>query len=220
MGRETLMPIIVPDSEANNEVTEYLAAQRYTRSQVFDEPCPVPKEPGVYGWWFRTVPRGIDVSGCVQRDGLTLLYTGISPGPPPTNGKGPSRENLHRRITYHFGARSANAEGSTLRKTLGILLADELGLELRRVGSGRRRTFAAGEAVLTQWMAEQALVSWLCRPEPWILEDELIDILDVPLNLKGNTSNAFYPQLKRARREAALNAKRLPVLAAYGRNDS
>jgi hypothetical protein len=165
----------MPESQVNEEVAEYLAAQLFTRSQVFDEPCPVPTAPGVYGWWFRTVPtNAIDISGCVRRDDLTLLYTGISPGPPPINGKGPSRENLRRRITYHFGARSANAEGSTLRKTLGILLADELGLELRRVGSGRRRTFAAGEAVLTQWMAEHALVSWVCSTEPWVLEDELI----------------------------------------------
>ena len=53
-----------------------------------------------------------------------------------------------------------------LRKTLGVLVSDELGLELRRVGSGGRRTFAAGEAVLTRWMAERAVVSWVVHPEP------------------------------------------------------
>jgi hypothetical protein len=36
---------------------------------------------------------------------------------------------------------TGNAEGSTLRKTLGCLLADELGIQLRRVGSGKGMTF-------------------------------------------------------------------------------
>lgn len=78
---------------------------------------------------------------------------GISPKRPPTNGRPPSRENLQSRIRYHF---RGNAEGSTLRLTLGCLL----GLELRRVGSGKRLTFAAGEARLTQWLADNARVCW------------------------------------------------------------
>ena len=40
------------------------------------------------------------------------------------------------RIRYHF---RGNAEGSTLRLTLGCLLIKPLGIELRRVGSGKRR---------------------------------------------------------------------------------
>jgi GIY-YIG catalytic domain len=161
-------------------------------------------------WWFRAVPADIDISGCVQRDGLTLLYAGISLKRPPANGKPPSSQNLRQRITYHY---CGNAEGSTLRKTLGVLLANELGIELRRVGSGRRRTFGrTGEALLTDWMANHALVSWMVHPQPWLLEKALIDTLDLPLNLQDNKHNAFHANLTRRRAEAEKKARELPVL--------
>jgi hypothetical protein len=106
-----------------------------------------------------------------------------------------------------------NAEGSTFRKTLGVLLAGELGIELRRVSSGTRRTFSTvGEAALTHWMTDNALVSWVVRPEPWVVEVELIATFDVPLNLQGNAHNWFYPELKRLRAEAEQNARNLPVV--------
>jgi hypothetical protein len=156
------------------------------------------------------IPGPIDVSGCQHRDGLTLLYTGISPTRPPTNVKPPSSQNLHQRIRNHY---SGNAESSTLRKTLGVLLADELGIELRRIGSGTRRTFGKhGEEVLTNWMAHNALVSWLVHPQPWILESELINTLDLPLNLQDNKHNAFHADLTRIRAEAEKRARELPVL--------
>jgi len=44
--------------------------------------------------------------------------------------------------------------------TLGCLLSEELDIELRRVGSGKRMTFAEGEGVLSQWMADNAFVCW------------------------------------------------------------
>jgi hypothetical protein len=102
-----------------------------------------------------------------------------------------------------------------LRKSLGVLLAKDLGIELRRIGSGERSTFAGGEAVLTQWMAEHTLVSWVVRQEPWHFEDKLIASLDVPLNIQGNKRNAYYSELKRRRREAAVNAGKLRVLKEW-----
>ena len=139
--------------EFEKYLAEYLTARPLTCDEVLSRPCPVPRSPGVYGWWFRTVPADIDVSHCAHREGLTLLYTGISPKRPPVNGKPPSSRNLRQRITYHY---NGNAEGSTLRKTLGVLLADELGIELRRVGSGTRRTFGQrGESLLSNWMANK-----------------------------------------------------------------
>jgi hypothetical protein len=119
-------------------------------------------------------------------------------------------------VRYHFGGvTGASAEGSTLRKSLGVLLPGDLGVELRRVGSGQRRTFAGGEAVLTQWMAENALVSWLVRPDPWLFEEELIANLDLPLNLQGNNDNAFYPELTRIRKAAIAKSNKLRILAEW-----
>ncbi len=124
------------DSQRVTDVKDFLAARPFTRDEVFSDPCPVPEQAGVQGWWFRTLPGDIDVSGCEQRDGLTLLFVGSSSGPPPASGERPSTPDLRKRIRYHFGGGSADAEGSTLRKTLGVLLADELGIEVApgRVG--------------------------------------------------------------------------------------
>lgn len=138
----------------------------YTRQEVLARACPVPAAGGVYCWWFRRLPPLVDGAGCRVHEGLTLLYAGISPRQPPRNGRAPSRQNLRQRLVTHY---SRNTEGSTLRKTLGCLLADELGIQLRRVGSGRRRTFDAGELVLSAWMAENALVSWVVCDRPWEL---------------------------------------------------
>lgn len=199
---------------------DYLAARPHTGAEILARPCPVPASPGVYGWWFSRLPTDIDTERCMRRDDpehgkLTLLYTGISPSAPPTNGKAPSKSNIRERIrSHHLGG---NAAGSTLRLTLGCLLADELGLELRRVGSGKRRTFHTGEPKLTEWMVTNALVSWVEHDEPWVLEHELIASLDVPLNLQGNVRNAFHPKLTEIRKQAAHRANDLPVLPNPGR---
>ncbi len=197
-----------------DEVAAFLAPERiWRREEVIRRPCPIPATPGVYGWWFDRLPGPIDTSGCRTWQGLTLLYTGISPRRPPTNGRPPSKGQLRQRITTHY---SGNAEGSTLRKTLGCLLADELGLQLRRVGSGRRRTFVEGERVLSAWMAEHAFVSVVQHPRPWELENQLIASLDVPLNLEGNSGNAFHSALSEVRRRAVVTADALPVVPNPG----
>ena len=152
-------------------MNDYLAAPIHSRAEVLAHPSPVPRGSGVYGWWFRELPGEIDTQDCVSRDGLTLLYAGISPKRPPTNGRAPSRQTLQSRIKTHY---SGNAEGSTLRRSLGCLLAPALGLELRRYGSGTRLHFGTGEQVLSRWMNRNAFVSWLSTPQPWLLEEEIL----------------------------------------------
>jgi hypothetical protein len=124
--------VITPDV-----VADYLAANIHTRAEVLARPRPVPREPGVYRWWFDELPHeDITIAGCKTRDGLILLYAGISPKEPPKNGRPPSRETLRSRIRTHY---KGNAAGSTLRLTLGCLLAERLQIELRRYGSGKPR---------------------------------------------------------------------------------
>ena len=203
----------MPDAARPDTVAGFLDAQRFTREQVFAEPSPVPNAPGAYGWWFRSLPESVDATGCEVRDGLTLLHVGISPTPPPASGKRPVSQDLHKRIRYHFGGARGNADGSSLRKSLGVLLAKELGLELRRIGSGKQITLAGGEAVLNQWMSDNTLVSWVVRPEPWVFEEELTANLVLPLNLQGDT--AFHQELKRLRRDAMVKAGKLRVLKEW-----
>ena len=180
-----------------------------SRSQVLVRPSPVPARPGVYGWSFRELPATLDTSGCLRRDGATLLYVGISPRRPPANGRPPSRQSLRSRIRTHL---TGNAAGSTLRKTLGCLLADQLAIQLRRVGSGERMTFVMGEQTLSQWMEDNALVSWVVDDQPWLSEEKLIESLDLPLNLAQNSDHPFHPQLSAARAAAVETARQLPVV--------
>ncbi|WP_229924880.1 GIY-YIG nuclease family protein [Streptomyces sulfonofaciens] len=148
----------------------------------------------MYGWHFARAPHPDLPSG-------RLLYVGIAPR---FMANRVSKQNLRKRVRYHF---RGNAAGSTLRLTLGCLL----GLELRRVGSTGRMTFGkAGEAVLCQWMADNARVCWLEHDEPWVLESHLISRLDLPLNLDQNGHNGFHARLKAIRAAARERARQLP----------
>ncbi|WP_328351198.1 GIY-YIG nuclease family protein [Mycobacterium sp. NBC_00419] len=198
------------DFDFDSLCQDYLSARLHTPGEVLSQPCPVPQVPGVYGWWFRQAPPRVPTTGCVQRHGATLLYAGISPKQPPTNGRPPSRQNLRKRIRQHL---RGNAAVSTLRLTLGVLLGEDLDIELRCVGSGARRTFGpSGEAALSEWIADNAQVSWVSHPEPWKPEQMLTDRLNLPLNLQGNAHSAFHSELTRLRADAALRARQLPVL--------
>lgn len=197
----------------HDDTRGYLAAPIHSRAEVLARPSPVPQEPGVYGWWFLELPAEIDTRRCVVRDGRTLLYAGISPKEPPKNGRAPSKQSLRTRIQTHY---TGNAEGSTLRRSLGCLLATQLGIELRRYGSGTRLHFGFGETKLSSWMDRNAFVSWLAMPQPWLFEHELIGRLDLPLNLDRNQHNAFHPILTAARAEAAERARSLSALPNPG----
>ena len=104
----------------------------------------------MYAWYFTSTPPEVPTSYCHRWDGGTLLYVGISPKVPRRDGGRLSRQNLRRRIRYHY---RGNAAGSTLWMTLGCLLAAELGIELRLVAavSGARalRARARKRPVLT-----------------------------------------------------------------------
>jgi hypothetical protein len=181
----------------------------FSRDEVLSRPSPVPAASGVYGWWFRDAPAQIDTTECRKRDNLALLYVGISPRRPPRSGQAASQQNMRTRLWMHY---AGNAEGSTLRKTLGCLLAEQLGIQLRRVGSGRRRTFADGERLLSAWMSQNAFVSWLIYERPWKLEHDLITTVDLPLNLESNTAHRFHPELTQVRARCVAQANELPVL--------
>lgn len=161
----------------------------WRRDEALSRPSPVPATSGVHGWWSDRLPALIEVSGCPTWRGLTLLYTGISPTRAPRNGCAPSKSHLRERIQTHV---AGNAEGSTLRKTLGCLLA---------VGSDRRPTFVEGEQALFEWVGEQAFVE---------LE------LGLPLNLEGNSRNAFHAELTRVRSDRVAVANALPVIPNPG----
>ena len=178
----------------------------FSRSAVLNRSCPVPREAGAYAWFFKNIPHRVKTDDCVVKDGLTLLYVGISPD---KIGKPNSKQNLRMRITNHY---RGNAEGSTLRRSLGVLLTDRSEFPLRRVGSGNRMTFThLGEQWLDDWMEKNAFVCWLEHSAPWGLEEELLETVSLPLNIKDNNDHIFAIELSRLRKEAVTRARAMPV---------
>jgi hypothetical protein len=191
---------------------DLLEPQRlWSRAEILAQPNSVPRAPGIYAWYFREIPPGVPHHDCIAYKGLTLLYIGIAPTRPPANGKAASTRTLANRLREHL---RGLAEGSTLRLSLGCLLSARLGLELRRVGSGRRMTFGAGERALSEWMARNALVAWTVYDRPWELEEQLIHTVSLPLNLEQNRHHAFHDALSASRAAAKAHARALPVLSA------
>ena len=178
----------------------------YSRREILCTTSLPPPVPGIYAWFFKDIPGTVPADDCVTKDSLTLLYVGISPD---KIGKPNSRQNLRRRITTHF---QGNAEGSTLRRSLGVLLAQTSGYPLRRVGSGKRMTLThSGEQWLDDWMTENAFVCWLEHQAPWEFEDELLGRLSLPLNIKGNRDHPFAKALTEARIQAIKDAREWPI---------
>jgi len=183
----------------------------YTRAEVLAKPCPVPAEPGIYGWYFKQPPRSVALDGVHEHQGQKLLYVGIAPKRPPVTGR-PSSTTLRDRIRQHY---SLNAYGSTLRLTLGCLL----GIELRRIaskknpGTAKRMTFGrAGEQRLSRWMDEHAYVVWKVCENAWDIEHRLLAQLDLPLNLDDNQHGGFHATLTEIRASARATARELPPI--------
>ncbi len=184
---------------------EFYPERTYSRTEVMSKPTPVPAVNGVYFWWFKEIPPGVPAEGCITCDGYTLLYVGISPD---QRGKPNSRSNLRKRIKTHY---SGNAAGSTLRRTLGVLLSGLSCFPLRRVGSGSRMTFThPGEQWLDAWMEKNAKVHWIPVEAPWELEDMLIASIPLPLNIQGNAHD-FKITLSGMRSQAAAEARLLEI---------
>lgn len=174
--------------------------------ELTDRQFPIPKSPGVYAWYFREVPPLVPIENCLTIDGQTLLYVGISPKKPDANGVA-SAQDLRKRLRNHC---TGNASGSTLRLTLGCLLAERLGIELQQIGS-RLRFSPADEKRLSEWMQENAAVCWVEDPAPWVLEDQLIERISLPLNLSGNDHHPFQKKLSSIRAAARAKARTVSV---------
>lgn len=180
------------------------------RLEIMTGGVSLPQAPGVYAWCFRQVPPGVPSTGCLSHGGSPMLYVGISPD---GRSRPSSRQGLRSRIRHHLGG---NAEGSTLRRTLGILLSELSGFPLRRVGSGKRMTLThLGEQWLDGWLDDNALLFWRTVDQPWLLEEEIIASVSCPLNLRGNENHPFSRAL-RDLRSAAIADARSSAIAAEG----
>ena len=171
--------------------------------EIFCRPNPVLQRAGIYACYFKRFPYRIPVKGCINIGNLTLFYLGISPA------QEHSRNHLRNRIRTHY---RRNASASTLRLTLGCLLAAQLNIKLQRTGRTERLTFCDGEKTLSNWLAENMFVVWTTCDKPWERELNLINKLSLPLNIQHNANHPFHGTLMNIRAEAKSKARELPVI--------
>lgn len=161
----------------------------------------VPRKKGVYGWWFTPGVLEVPPIGYTVAEGRQLLYVGIAPRKPSATGR-ESASHLRARLTTHA---TNDASRSTLRLSLGVLLADELKLILG-MHRGRANWGPEGELELTRWMNEHARISWVVNEAPWVIEDELLARAPLALNVDGRT-DAFATSLTQRRRHVRRAAR-------------
>jgi len=138
---------------------------------------------------------------------------GICPGRAKGNRPLSTRTIYDRLLDDHL---CGNAEGSTVRKTLGILLAETTGFPLRCIESTKypgkakekqRQTLTnRGEQALDLWMNENIGIVWHTMDEPWLMEERLLHEASFPLNLAGNKHHPFHAELSAKRRSAKRRA--------------
>jgi len=162
-----------------------------------------PRAPGAYAWFNDALPPSVPDEGLLDREGMQLLYVGIAPRAAGGGDRDPLRTSLAPRIDYHF---SGSADASALRMSLGVVLADSLGLVLELHPDGERFTWGGpGEADLSAWMREHMRVSWLRHPRPWEVSDMAFRNEVLPLNLQAQDPTEFQRSL--AERQEALQAR-------------
>jgi len=138
---------------------------------------------------------------------MALLYVGTSKRP------------LWKRLREHI---RDDASRSTLRRSIGCLLGEQLHIELEvtRVSLASKCHFGfglMGEPILSSWMEENARISWVQHTEPVLLEQYAIDTLTLPVNVRGN-NHPFATQLDIILREHETRALSKPsaLLAERG----
>ena len=158
----------------------------------------VPRENGIYAWYFKKVPKNVPCKACIKLNDFTLLYLGIAPVGELSNN------TIRSRLRSHF---KGNASSSTLRLSLGCLLAIELNLKLQKTGRTERLTFGVGENALTEWMNENCRITWMLHEAPWEIENKLLLKAYFPLNIKGNSRNTYGSALSELRNNFKKMAK-------------
>lgn len=174
-------------------ISEVIQKLYHTRSLVSE--LDAPSSPGLYACFVRNP----SVLRPLQPGPNGLIYVGKA-------------ENLAKReFANHFNDRGTGS--STLRRSLGAILKQRLGLTALPRGSGRTaqdfscyRFDPVGEARLTAWMREQLEVAVYAVANPAEIENHLIKSMKPLLNLI-DWDNPDRPELKKLRKACADEAR-------------
>ena len=146
----------------------------------------LPKDSGVYFWYIDgkgALKLRINVEDCFQKDGLYLIYVGLS-------------KSIKQRLESHcFGKHreSSIKSGflSTLRQTLSALLVGNMN---------------HSEEIINLFIDNHMSVEYKIREDYIEYEKSLISKYNLPLNLRGNRTHPFYKTLKLKRKECKINS--------------
>lgn len=173
--------------------------QRLRTSAQPIERVAAPATSGVYAW-FLDDPSALPT---LPNQGADPIYVGIS-------------DDLQRRGDEdHF--RPGGSGFSTLRRSLGALLREQLGLSAlpRSPGPSEQNVRCykfddSGERRLSDWMGEHLRVAVVPHPQPESIEREVIQLACPPLNLTGWT-NPYAREIKALRKACADEARRARI---------
>lgn len=187
-----------------------LTVPLWSREALLDNPRLVPNGPGVYVWFFPPIVPGLADAARTKREGRTLMYLGVAgrAAAPADEGRGEGTLWHQTQVDLH-----GDAGKSALRLALGCLMADQLGITLRRAGSGQRLTFTRdGERRLSEWIARHGRVGWMSHPDPQTIAPDIRRRLSLPLNLDGNSGDNVNAPIRSIVANAQANARAMPVV--------
>ncbi|BAE82593.1 GIY-YIG nuclease family protein [Desulfitobacterium hafniense] len=172
------------------------------RSNCFDplkdDLYKLPDSQGVYIICVRkleSLPEPMRLLNYTYIQGKPAIYTGIA-GRPTSR-----RKSLRNRdFQQHF---NGNARGSTLRKSLGVLLGLRKNQDDIARGNGKYRFEPSDESKLSIWMKNKLILHFAETPTPLEVEELLIARYNPPLNIWDNSNpinKEFREELSRLRR--------------------
>ncbi len=144
--------------------------------------------PGLYSWWVDTEGAKVLSSGLGFFVNPGLIYAGLAGATHWPSGKRSSNTLWLRIATMHLGSKH---EFSTFRRTLGAILVHAEGKS------------EIDENLLTSWMEMHLKVIAIPYEDADSLgrvEDEVLDALDPPLNIKGRPKTALRMRLSALRK--------------------
>jgi hypothetical protein len=178
----------VSDSPA--DIADYLAdAANAVRVPEVDRTSPRLTVPGLYSWWADDEARTI-LGTALDTDLPPLIYAGQAGATTSKQAITRSSTLRSRIVGQHL---RANTRGSTFSLTLAACLHAPLGLTF----TAPRQADAESQIRLATWMATHLSVATYPVPDPThlaALEEDVLAILDPPLNLMG-----MAPTLVRSR---------------------
>ena len=166
----------------------------------------VPNKSGLYIYFCEDKKLFIPTRESLKKDGKVAIYYDTSPQEKP-KGVIKRAGNIRKRISSDLSGESRTC---SFRITLGLVLKDELALELSATRP-QSISFGDGESRLSDWIREHLHVGWLDDDNPWSKADELMESCYTPLSTPKSSMpehGGFHRKFAEQRTEAIALAKK------------